>query len=241
VCQTFRQALDPTHGVSKVLKSAVGSLPDDEAPTRIYVDMIGSRVSISRNWCEHTITYFSPHIPFSMVSFHLWWGVERSYFLSVRLFFDLFSTPFSEVSGACFVFKRSNIFVISVLAVFTLFAVVACVEPTENPFGTTTPVPATEKASSGGSEPVVSGPDIANGESLFKGLGCSACHTTGSDKLVGPGLSGISSKGNDYILESIVDPAAVIVYGFNNLMPTTFASLKESDLEDLIAYLKTLG
>ena len=43
-----------------------------------------------------------------------------------------------------------------------------------------------------------------------------------------------SRKGDDYIRESIVD-------GFSNLMPKTFASLKESGIEDLIGYLKTLN
>jgi hypothetical protein len=34
---------------------------------------------------------------------------------------------------------------------------------------------------------------------------------------------------------------APIVEGFSNLMPKTFASLKDSDIEDLIGYLKTLN
>jgi hypothetical protein len=50
-----------------------------------------------------------------------------------------------------------------------------------------------------------------------------------------------SRKGDDYIRESIVDPSAVIVDGFSNLTPKTFASLKESGIEDLIGYLKTLN
>lgn len=76
---------------------------------------------------------------------------------------------------------------------------------------------------------------------MFTGLGCSGCHKTDSSKLVGPGLAGIGSKGEDYIRESITDPAAVLVDGFANLMPTSFASLKTSDLNDLVAYLQTLN
>lgn len=139
-------------------------------------------------------------------------------------------------------FKRSNIVVMVVLAVFTLFAIAACSDDSPSPFSTTTPTPAEDQsAPSGSDDTVASGPDIANGESKFTSLGCSGCHTTGTNKLVGPGLAGISSKGDDYIRQSIVDPSAVLVDGFANLMPTTFASLKESDLEDLVAYLKTLG
>ena len=137
-------------------------------------------------------------------------------------------------------FKRSSIVVIFALAALTLFSLAACSEGTENPFGTTTPVPEGDAAAPGSNEPAASGPDIGNGKDKFKGLGCAGCHTTGSDKLVGPGLAGISARGDEYIRESIVDPSAVIVDGYNNLMPKSFASLKESDLEDLVGYLKTL-
>ena len=138
-------------------------------------------------------------------------------------------------------FKRSSIVVIVSLLALTLFSVAACAEGTENPFGTTTPVPEGEAAATENNEPVASGPDIANGQSKFKGLGCAGCHNTDSGKLVGPGLAGISAKGDDYIRESIVDPSAVVVDGYSDLMPKTFASLKESDIEDLIGYLKTLN
>jgi len=139
------------------------------------------------------------------------------------------------------VFKRLNVVVIFVLAAFAMFAVAACADAEDNPFGTTTPVPAGEVADSGSSEPASSGPDIGNGESKFTGLGCSGCHTTGTDKLIGPGLAGISSKGDDYIRESITDPGSELVDGYSNLMPTSFGDLPASDLDDLVAYLNTLN
>ena len=138
-------------------------------------------------------------------------------------------------------FKRPSIVVIFALSALTLFSLAACSEGTENPFGTTTPVPESEASAPESNEPVASGPDIGNGQSKFKGLGCAGCHTTGSDKLVGPGLAGISAKGDDYIRESIVEPSAVVVDGYSDLMPKSFAGLKESDLEDLIGYLNTLN
>jgi cytochrome c2 len=138
------------------------------------------------------------------------------------------------------VLKRSSIVVIS-LAALTLFSLSACSEGTENPFGTTTPVTEGEALAPANNESVSPGPDIANGQDKFKGLGCSGCHTTGSDKLVGSGLRGVGSKGDDYVRQSIVDPAAVVVDGYSDLMPKSFASLKESDIEDLIGYLKTLN
>ncbi len=138
--------------------------------------------------------------------------------------------------------KRSIIVVTAVLAVFTLFAIVACSDDSPSPFSTTTPVSTGDQsAPSGSDDAVASGPDIANGKSKFTSLGCGGCHTTGTNKLVGPGLAGVNSKGDDYIRESIVDPSAVIVDGFSDLMPKSFADLKDSDVEDLVAYLKTLG
>jgi len=140
------------------------------------------------------------------------------------------------------VFKRSNIVVISVLALFTLLAAVACVEETENPFATTTPVAEVDPSAPETSEPAASGPDIENGESKFKGLGCSGCHNTDSSKLVGPGLAGVSAKGDDYVRTSITDPSAGIVDGFNDLMPKNFGdALKGDDMDDLVAYLNTLN
>ena len=45
----------------------------------------------------------------------------------------------------------------------------------------------------------------------------------------------------DYIQESIVDPGAVVVDGFANIMPSGFGdSLYESEITDIVAYLSTL-
>lgn len=139
--------------------------------------------------------------------------------------------------------KRLSFFLVIAIAALAVVAFTGCESDVENPFATTTPVPAHSGSSggnSGGGDPAPSGPDLANGESKFNGLGCSGCHTTTDAKLVGPGLAGIAAKGDDYIREAIVDPAAVIADGYQNLMPSSFAALGESDLEDLIAYLKSL-
>ena len=138
--------------------------------------------------------------------------------------------------------NRSKFVVIAALAMFTLFAVVACSDDEASPLSTTAPVPTSD--ASAADNPVDSGatgPDAANGEKQFASLGCSGCHSTGTNQVIGPGLAGVGSKDDDYIRKSIVDPGAEIVDGFSNIMPTSFSSLKESDLEDLVAYLKTLG
>lgn len=97
--------------------------------------------------------------------------------------------------------------------------------------------------SGGASEPTADGPlvgDAARGQQRFTREGCSNCHSTGSDRVVGPGLAGIGDRGDDaYIRESITDADATIVDGYSNLM-ADFSRLNRQTVEDLIAYLKTL-
>ncbi|MBT6706433.1 MAG: cytochrome c [Chloroflexi bacterium] len=55
-------------------------------------------------------------------------------------------------------------------------------------------------------------------------------------------MSGIGARGDDAIRTSIIDPSAIIVDGFNDLMPKTFGDvLSDSELDDLIGYLNTLN
>ncbi len=122
--------------------------------------------------------------------------------------------------------------IFSVLAV----AVIACSSDDPSSFSTTTP----ETAPAATTAPAAGG-DASAGEQVFTANGCSACHSTGTDTIIGPGLSGIGSRGDEeYILQSIKDPGAVIVEGFNNLMPVAFANLSEEDLDNLVAYLLTV-
>ena len=84
--------------------------------------------------------------------------------------------------------------------------------------------------------------------------GCVACHTPNGQVSVGPTwkgvfdsnrelVSGSPVKADDaYLKESILNPNAKIVKGFlPNLMPATFATtLKPEQIDQLIAYIKTL-
>jgi mono/diheme cytochrome c family protein len=103
--------------------------------------------------------------------------------------------------------------------------------------------------------------DAARGQTLAEGpLGCAACHTLST---VGPawagdgttpgigtraaarvseaGYSGAATDGEQYLLESMVDPNVHLVAGFEpNLMPGNFAGrLSPQDAADLIAYMLT--
>ena len=89
--------------------------------------------------------------------------------------------------------------------------------------------------------------DAANGQRLFKTESCSACHSTDTRRITGPGLAGIYSTAatrdsdltaDQYIQQSIRNPGKFIVDGFNNIMPKTYSQLSQDDVDDLTAYLK---
>lgn len=91
------------------------------------------------------------------------------------------------------------------------------------------------------------------GKQVATSAGCAACHSVDGSALVGPSWKGLygsprnfadgsSATADDaYLHESIVDPAAKIVEGFQDLMPKNFAqTLTETEITSLIEYIKTL-
>jgi cytochrome c oxidase subunit 2 len=92
----------------------------------------------------------------------------------------------------------------------------------------------------------------ANGEQLFQQLGCSTCHRSDTQGR-GPNLVGVFGKpvlledgrtviaDENYIRESILNPAAKIVAGFKPIMPTFQGQVSEESLMALVAYVKSLG
>jgi len=90
------------------------------------------------------------------------------------------------------------------------------------------------------------------GESLFQRFGCAACHrATGTSQ--GPSLAGLFGKtvelqqgitvtaDENYIRESIVDPRAKIVAGYQPIMPTFKGLVSEEAILQIIAYIKSLS
>jgi cytochrome c oxidase subunit 2 len=90
------------------------------------------------------------------------------------------------------------------------------------------------------------------GASLFQTFGCQTCHRAGGT-IQGPSLTGLFGKtvqleggatvivDEDYIRESIVDPRAKIVAGYQPIMPTFKGLISEEGLLQLIAYIKSLS
>ena len=133
-------------------------------------------------------------------------------------------------------------------------------EPTATPrVFDPTPAPTEERSQSqlggvveenGGSPAVAVGAsgNPERGRQLYTENGCSGCHSTSDEVIVGPGHRGVAERsasavvgmsGEEYMRQSIKEPGAHLVEGFTNLMPS-FANLDRSDIDDLIAYLKTL-
>lgn len=117
-------------------------------------------------------------------------------------------------------------------------------EPTATPSSDEpTPTP----TESNGGEPT-GDPDA--GQQIFNSQGCSGCHSTGTDSVVGPGLADVWDRAGDrveglsaaeYIRESIREPDAFVVEDFPNAMQAFPESdISESEMQDLIAYLRTL-
>src|SRR6266705_1997835 len=92
---------------------------------------------------------------------------------------------------------------------------------------------------------------VAAGAKLFQGLACNTCHT-GLPGARGPSLTGVygstvrleggqSVAADDaYIRESILQPKAKIVAGYQPIMPTFQGLVTEEQVLNLIAYIKSL-
>ena len=93
----------------------------------------------------------------------------------------------------------------------------------------------------------------AVGEEIFNsaGAGCLACHGLDEEGLRAPKLAGIGgaagervagSSAEDYLLESLVDPCAYVVSGYDCIMPQTLEqTLGTAKITALIAFLQSQG
>ena len=101
-------------------------------------------------------------------------------------------------------------------------------------------------------EVVPGGGAAASGEALFAALACDTCHREGS-RARGPSLTGVYGSrveladgattvaDETYLRESILNPQAKVVRGFQPLMPTFQGQLSEDQLLQLIQHIKSLG
>jgi len=103
------------------------------------------------------------------------------------------------------------------------------------------------------SQTAVSNDPVARGKQLAQQFGCVACHTADGSKGVGPTWKGVFGSqvtlsdgttitaNQAYLLESIRNPGAKVVEGFQNIMPPNIASgMSDQQVQDVIAYIESL-
>ncbi len=94
---------------------------------------------------------------------------------------------------------------------------------------------------------------VEMGRKLYTKKGCAQCHSTDGAAGTGPSFKGtfgatrrLQDGGTvvadeDYVRESVLDPTAKVVAGYQAVMPTYQGRLKEREITALIAYLESLG
>ncbi|MEW6051536.1 MAG: cytochrome c oxidase subunit II [Candidatus Zixiibacteriota bacterium] len=90
------------------------------------------------------------------------------------------------------------------------------------------------------------------GAQLYKSKACFTCHSVDGTRLVGPSFKGRFGQreqmtdgaqllvDENYIRESILQPKAKVVTGYDPVMPTYQGVLKDQQIDALIAYIKSL-
>lgn len=91
------------------------------------------------------------------------------------------------------------------------------------------------------------------GQRVYQQQGCQGCHSLDGTPGVGPSFQnlynserqfadGSSAVADDnYLRESILEPGAEIVQGYQNLMPSSYSSLSEREISALVAFIKEQG
>ena len=90
------------------------------------------------------------------------------------------------------------------------------------------------------------------GKIQWEQKGCQSCHNIDGTKSKGPSWKGIWGKmeklndgkevlvNADYVRESMMQPQAKIVAGFEPIMPTFQGLLRENEIRGLVAFIKSL-
>jgi cytochrome c oxidase subunit II len=96
---------------------------------------------------------------------------------------------------------------------------------------------------------------VASGADLFQSLACVTCHRPGETGRIarGPALEGVYGSqvkladghtvtaDDNYLRESILNPTAKVVAGWDPVMPTFQGQVSEEQLSQLLAYVRSLG
>ena len=90
------------------------------------------------------------------------------------------------------------------------------------------------------------------GKAIYAAKGCNACHSVDGKAVVGPSFKGIfghevelqdgkkATVDESYIRESLMEPQAKIVKGFQPMMPTFKGQLTDDEVNAVIGFIKSL-
>mgnify|MGYP000731255417 CR=1 FL=1 len=93
---------------------------------------------------------------------------------------------------------------------------------------------------------------VERGKKLFAQNACGSCHSLDGTKGVGPSLKGLYehevtldngetvTADEAYLKESITNPGAKIVQGYQPVMPNVSGGMSEADIQSIVEYLKTI-
>ena len=96
-------------------------------------------------------------------------------------------------------------------------------------------------------------PPAEAGEKLYLTKGCTQCHSVDGAAGIGPTFRDMFAGSfgtrdgstivvdEDYVRESLLDPAASVIAGFEPVMPTYAGKLKDKEITMLIAYFKSIS
>ncbi|MBU0741976.1 c-type cytochrome [bacterium] len=93
---------------------------------------------------------------------------------------------------------------------------------------------------------------VEGGRKLYEALTCIACHSLDGTKLVGPSFRGLIGSERvfrdggsaladpDYVRESLLEPQARVVAGFEPVMPSFQGRVGDREVEALVAFMESL-
>lgn len=93
----------------------------------------------------------------------------------------------------------------------------------------------------------------AAGKQLLQIKGCNQCHTVDGSPLIGPTFKDLynhevilstgdkTTADDNYIRESILNPGAKIVAGYDNVMPSFAGRIKDDEVNAIVWYLKSIS
>lgn len=88
------------------------------------------------------------------------------------------------------------------------------------------------------------------GERVYQQQGCQGCHSLDGSGMVGPTFQNLygserqftdadpTEADENYLRESILEPGAKIVEGYQNVMPASYGSLSEREIDALVAFIR---